>query len=104
MREDRVRAVWETELDRLELDVVRAERLLKGLQSLPPEPWTAPVVPGPMPADLVLRVQDLLDRQERATARLKESLAAAQAQISYAERVTGTLGRPAVPVYLDVEA
>ena len=104
MHEDRIRAVWEIELDRLELDVVRVERLLKGLQSLPTDPWIPPAVPGPMPADLVLRAQDLIDRQDRATARLKESLSAAHQQIAYADRVTGSIGRPTAPVYLDVEA
>jgi hypothetical protein len=104
VHEDRIRAVWEIELDRLELDVVRAERLLKGLQGLPTDPWIPPAVPGRMPDDLVMRAQDLLDRQGRASKRLKESLSAAQQQIAYADRVTGSLGRPAAPVYLDVEA
>jgi len=104
MHEDRIRAVWEIELDRLELDVVRAERLLKGLQALPTDPWIPPAVPGPMPADLVTRAQDLIDRQDRATARLRDSLSAAQQQIAYADRVSDSLGRPTAPVYLDVEA
>jgi hypothetical protein len=104
MLADRIRAVWEIELDRLELDVIRAERLLKGLQALPTEPWCPPVVPGPMPADLAQRARDLMDRQDRTAARLRESLAAAQQQITYADRVTEALSRPTAPVYLDVEA
>ena len=104
MDQDRVRAIWKTELDRLELDVVRAERLLQGLQAMPLEQWTPPPVPGPMPADLVARAQHLLDRQERASARLRDSLATAQQQVAYADHVSGTLRRPATPVYLDVDA
>lgn len=105
MYDDRLRAVWETEIDRLELDVIRAERLLKGLATMPTEPWDPPVIPGQMPADLAARAQELLDRQERATARLTVALADAQRQISYADRVTDVSGRaiPA-PVYLDLEA
>lgn len=105
MYDDRLRAVWETEIDRLELDVIRAERLLKGLTSMPTEPWDPPVVPGQMPADLAARAQDLLDRQERATARLTVALTEAQRQISYTDRVTGVSGRAVTaPVYLDLEA
>jgi hypothetical protein len=105
MHEERVRAVWESELDRLELDVLRAERLLKGLDAMPIEPWNPPPVPGQMPADLALRAQDLLDRQERATADLRDALTAAQQQIAYADRVTDATGPgPADPVYLDLEA
>ncbi|HEX7716658.1 MAG TPA: hypothetical protein VF416_05180 [Marmoricola sp.] len=102
MHEDRIRAVWEIELDRLELDVIRAERLLKGLQALPTETWAPPPVPGPMPADLVMRAQDLLDRQHRATERLRDALTAAQRQIAYGDRVADATGPvPAIPVYLD---
>lgn len=105
MYDDRLRAVWETEIDRLELDVIRAERLLKGLATMPTEPWDPPVIPGQMPADLAARAQELLDRQERATARLTIALADAQRQISYADRVNHISGRAdTAPVYLDLEA
>ena len=104
MTEDRLHALWESELDRLELDVLRAERLLKGLHTLPAEPWDPPHAPGQMPHDLLPRAQDLLDRQARARADLQLALAAAQRQIAYGDRVTGATAGPAEPVYLDVEA
>jgi hypothetical protein len=105
MNDDRIRAVWECELDRLELDVLRTERLLAGLTSVPIEPWNPPSVPGQMPADLAARAQDLLDRQERATVELGAALAAAQKQIAYGVRVADATGpSPARPVYLDLEA
>jgi hypothetical protein len=105
VHEDRLRAVWECELDRLELDVIRVERLLKGLVALPTEPWNPPAVPGQMPADLVLRAQDLLDRQHRAIAELGTALAAAERQLTSSARYAGaTSGAPAAPVYLDLEA
>jgi len=101
---ERIRAVWQTELDRLELDVIRAERLLKGLSSIPAEPWDPPSVPGQIPADLAARAQDLLDRQEQAMADLRSGLAAAHKQISYGDRLTDATGRgPSRPVYLDLE-
>jgi len=105
MQDERLRAVWETELDRLELDVVRAERLAKGLSALAVDPWDPPAIPGQMPADLAHRAQDLLDRQGRATVELARALAAAQKQVAYGERLSDATGRaPAVPVYLDLEA
>ena len=105
MNDDSIRAVWECELDRLEIDVLRAERLLKGLENIPAEPWAPPSIPGQMPADLALRAQALLDRQDRAVADLRSALASAQRQISYADRLTEATGQaPAVPVYLDLDA
>ena len=44
MNRDRARAVWEAELERLELDVISVERLLRGLESAPIEPWRPPAV------------------------------------------------------------
>lgn len=105
MDADALHAVWHNELDALELDVIRAERLLKGLETLPTEPWNPPPVPGAMPADLVPRAQDLLDRQAAARAALRDALTGAQRQIAFHERVSGATGRGASgPVYLDVEA
>jgi hypothetical protein len=105
MNADRVRAVWEIELDRLEVDVVRAERLVKGLEALPADPWDPPAVPGRMPFDLAVRARDLLDRQERAIESLRESLASAQRQLAYAARISGAVSPlTSVPVYLDLEA
>jgi hypothetical protein len=105
VEQDRLRAVWEIELDRLELDVIRAERLLKGLDSLPTDPWSPPIIPGQIPVDLAARAQELLDRQDRVTADLGRALAAAQTQVAYADRAQRLVGRdPSVPVYLDLEA
>jgi hypothetical protein len=105
MEQDRLRAVWDIELDRLELDVIRAERLLKGLDALPTEPWNPPVIPGQIPLDLAARAQELLDRQERVTGALGLALAAAQKQVAYAAHAQRLAGRDrSVPVYLDLEA
>jgi hypothetical protein len=105
MNENCVRAIWEAELDRLELDVLRAERLLKGLSTLSAEPWAPPSIPYSIPGDLVERAQALLDRQQQTTAELGRALTSAQKQIAYGDRVTDAVGLgPAGPVYLDVDA
>lgn len=105
MEDERLHAVWESEVDRLELDVIRTERLVKGLENLPAEPWSAPVLPGPMPSDLVERARELILRQEAAQAALGNALSAAQRQVAYADRVIEFTGRgPASPVYLDRQA
>ena len=105
MNENCVRAIWEAELDRLELDVLRAERRLQGLSTLSAEPWTPPSIPYSIPGDLVERAQALLDRQQQTTAELGRALASAQKQIAFGDRVTEFARQAgADPVYLDVDA
>lgn len=105
MKHNRLRTLWETELDRLELDVVRVERLLNRVDTLPVEPWQPIVVPGPMPLDLARRAQELLDRQERATTALQLSLGELQRHLAYTDRVSDAVGAGnSRPVYLDLEA
>lgn len=105
MDHERIRAVWENEIDRLELEVIRVERLVRGLVGAPHEPWRPPIVPGPMPADLVSRASELQERQDRARAELAIALADAQKQIVYADRVVEITGRRSSgPIYLDLEA
>lgn len=106
METERARAIWENEIDRLELEVIRTERLIRGLTSAPLEPWAPPAVPGPMPADLISRATELLERQEAAREALTAALADAQRQTAYAERVMQMTGRkrPSEPIYLDLEA
>ncbi|HET6151324.1 MAG TPA: hypothetical protein VFE15_00110 [Marmoricola sp.] len=102
---DRLRAVWETELERLELDVISIERLIRGLDSAPMEPWSPPAVLGSMPVDLAARAQELLARQRVASQALTTALEQARKQVAYAGRVIDITGRmPADPVYFDVEA
>lgn len=105
MDHDRIHAIWETEIDRLELEVIRVERLVRGLVSAPEEPWRPPAVPGPIPADLVQRVTSLLERQDIAKDALVLALAEAQRQVAYADRVVEITGRRTnEPIYLDLEA
>lgn len=102
---DRLRAVWESELERLELEVISVERLVRGLEATPLEPWQPPVVLGSMPVDLAARAQELLARQRSASKSLTTALEQAQKQVAFAGRVIDITGRfPAEPIYFDQEA
>lgn len=105
MHSDRIRAVWETELERLELEIISVERLIRGLDSTPVEPWAPPVALGSMPVDLAARAQELLARQQVAAKALAAALEQAQKQVAYAGRVIDITGRsPSEPIYFDQEA
>jgi len=105
MDEERARTIWESEIDRLELDVIRVERLIRGLVATPAEPWAAPPVLGPVPAELRERVSLLLERQQEAQQTLVLALAEAQKRAAHAKRVAAIRGRLTTdPVHLDREA
>lgn len=95
---------WETALDRLELDVMRAEQLLGGVAVAPLEPWDEPELEGTMPADLLNRALELRARQERIQAALAARLGEVRRQHAFAERVDRATGRSEHPVYLDIGA
>lgn len=104
VKTDRIRAVWETELERLELEVISVERLIRGLDATPLEPWSPPAVLGSMPVDLAARAQELLARQRIAAKALTAALEQAQKQVSYAGRVIDITGRTPEPIYFDAQA
>lgn len=105
MERDRERAVWESELEHLELEVISVERLIRGLEGAPLRPWNPPVSLGSMPVDLAARAQELLARQRKAAQTLVTSLEQAQKQVSYAGRVIDITSRaPSEPIYFDLEA
>lgn len=96
--------VWETALDRLELDVMRAEQMAAQPASFKLEPWDEPHLDGPMPADLVERALELRDRQHRVRSALVTALGALTKQHAFAERVDRATARVERPVYVDVSA
>ena len=51
--QDRQHLIWETALDRLELDVMRAEQMTARPTTFELEPWDEPHLDGPIPDDLV---------------------------------------------------
>lgn len=105
MERERIRAVWETELEHLELEVISVERLIRGLEGAPLEPWNPPASLGSMPVDLAARAQELLARQRKASQALVAALEQAQKQVSFAGRVIDITSRaPSEPIYFDMEA
>jgi hypothetical protein len=101
---DRQHLIWETALDRLELDVMRAEQMASHPASHDVEPWDEPHLDGPVPNDLVERALELRARQQQAQAALASALAALGRQHAFADRVDRATALAARPVYVDVSA
>lgn len=101
---DRHHLHWETVLDRLELDLILAERKLADPDAPDPEPWSEPQLAGPLPADLVGRARDLLARQTSVRDRLTVATLSLRRHQDFTARVDRATTRPGRPVYLDVDA
>jgi hypothetical protein len=99
------RDAWVEALERLELDVERAEALLAAEADPAPgtAAWAPPEMRAPLPADLEPRARLLLERQLAVAARLTEQVTATGRQQRLTERIRGT-AHPDVPVYLDLRA
>jgi hypothetical protein len=103
-------AAWSAALGAMELDVERAEALIRGSRSVAvgatsdvgtPPVWRPPTGLGLLPASLVARAQALLDRQLDVARRTAEAANFSRRQALAAE---GMRSRPpAVPVYIDTE-
>ena len=99
---------WESALDRLELDLMRAERLLHHDGSPTLDSWDEPDLDGPVPDDLYERAVELRARQQSLQATLVARLGTIRREHAFAtrvERATGRAsGRGERPAYLDVDA
>ena len=97
-------AAWESALDDLELTLEETEHLLQGGQ--PPvdsAAWVPPVMPCPLPAEMVDRARELLGRQQELILRATQAAASARTNASYVDRVTDNRAG-ARPIYVDVSA
>lgn len=99
--------IWETELDRIELDVRLAERMLRS-SDLDPDPrplsaWAPPAIAVPMPDDLLPRARLLHERQLAVAHALTSRLASTVRHQALTERMREN-SPPDVPVYVDVSA
>lgn len=101
---DRRHLHWETALDRLELDVILAERKLDDASAPELEAWDEPDLVGPMPADLVDRALAILARQRVVRDRLAATAQGLRRHQDFASRVDRATARGVRPVYLDLEA
>ena len=95
---------WETALDRLELDVIRAERLVTDPDAAGLEPWDEPELTGPLPRDLLARAVRLRARQQEIEAALEVRTGSLGRENAFAERVDRATRRAAESLYVDVDA
>ena len=72
---DRDLLVWEVELDRLELELLRVERLIKAMTPLQEADWVEPTDLPPMPTELLPRAQEVARRQQEAQQQLVRAMA-----------------------------
>jgi hypothetical protein len=102
--EDRHHLHWATALDRLELEVILAERRLEDPDRPPSDPWDEPMLSGPIPADLRDRALALRDRQQRVRVAMTTMLGTIGRQHDFANRVDRATRRTGPAVYIDVTA
>jgi hypothetical protein len=97
---------WEVALDRVELDLIRAERALAlgtGLARV--DEWEVPDYYGPIPVALRSRAEEILARQQRTARQLSDQLgvtAQHQAIVDSASMLSDRSSDRAV--YVDVSA
>ena len=94
---------WVAELDRLELDLQVAERMLHSNQVEPLPTWTEPTMHGPMPEDLLPRARLILEQQLAVAHALTQKASSSAQQLQLTERLRGSM-RPDIPVYVDLQA
>lgn len=96
---------WEITLDRLEVDLILAERLLRTLQA-PPDltRWDTPSPMAPVPEHLVPRARRLLARQETVLESLASALERARRQRELTDRVGQATSAPSRAIYVDATA
>jgi hypothetical protein len=93
---------WVTALADLELEVDRAEALLRSAEVDPPEvsAWAPPVGLGPLPESLLDRAKALHARQIKVSSAIVEALTQNRVQAAVAARMeTGRVASR--PVYVD---
>lgn len=104
-------SAWVAALDDLEGTLADTERLLRG--DVEPEAapeatagWTPPVMPCPLPADLVQRAESLLARQRVLVAEAASAVGGLRQQAGLVQRMESRSGmRPSHrPVYVDLTA
>ncbi len=93
---------WEIQLDRLELEVLRVERLIKAMAPLQHPDWEAPRRwLGRMPAQLLPRAVEIAERQRVAEAALQRALRQTGQEMALAGSLVERTERPR---FVDVSA
>lgn len=94
---------WATALDRLELELHRAEQLLRANAPTPTVAWEPPVMRAPLPTDLMPRARLILERQLALANDVALAVARTRRELALTAKVAET-APPEIPVYLDVTA
>lgn len=102
MTEKDITLAWEVELDRLELEIHRVERLITALKPLEVADWEAPTLTAPLPDHLLPRAVDIHERQRKALNQIVRSLSLAHRQRRYVDRLGAE--EQTAPVYVDITA
>ena len=92
---------WEIQLDRLELEILRAERLIKAMAPLQDPDWEAPASLGRMPVQLLPRAVEIAERQRVAEAALQRALRQTGQEMALAGSLVERTERPR---FVDVSA
>ncbi len=90
---------WEVELDRLDLEVIRIEKLLAAMKPMDASNWVAPAPSAPMPIHLLPRAIEIHKRQGAVLDKVLRALRTTTQHRTYVE----SLRDPAdtAPRYLD---
>lgn len=95
---------WQVDLDRIELDVLRAERALDNGSELRVDAWDVPGNHGLIPPDLRERAESILVRQQAVMERIAERLGVTLRHQGVLDRVGLGSSLNNIPLYLDVSA
>lgn len=101
---DPAHEAWQVTLDRIELDVVRAEIALANGATIRTDEWDVPADHGPLPTDLRPRAEEILARQQTVLTQIAEQLGTTLRQQAVVERVGRSTAASQVPIYVDVSA
>jgi hypothetical protein len=91
---------WEVELDRLDLEVIRIERLLTAMKPMDAENWVAPSPSAPMPIHLLPRAVEIHRRQTAVLDKVLRALRTTSQHRVYVESLNDP--RDEAPRYLNV--
>jgi hypothetical protein len=99
---------WAAALDVLELTLTQTERILDGglLDGQEIPAWSPPQLPGPIPAQYVVRARTLLGRQQALISETVAATVGVRQKIELLDKLTGSRrgARDEHPVYVDLTA
>jgi hypothetical protein len=90
---------WEVELDRLDLELIRVERLLTAMKPMDHADWVAPSPSAPMPIHLLPRAVDIHQRQSAVLEKVLRAMRMTAQHRTYVESVSDP--RDSAPRYLN---